>query len=469
MTKDEAGPHYWTVLFNYASQFPDYPTSNQRLHANTFIKDNINAFVCKECISHAYDYMSLHPIQSDNKKALVKWVCGLKNNANRHAGKAEVDCEAFYANNIGSGGCTTCSVINESPSYKGVSSVQKTYDESFYNIYDWDKRYPSLKRSFNFDGPASPGSPPPTPPMVPSATPMNQQPIAGQQSLQNPYLAGLDDFTKPVEEELDGVLKPLDNIYAFPASVVGIKSNEMNLAYTPEMATNLFQLLNQMFLTNFGSMFTTVLSSLGLLGVSIFAKNNLGHYDKLFVQNVTASLLFHTMNFINPRIKDEIIPSGTEFIEGLMAMDFEKIKKSLLYNYEGENSTQDLMAMLKNGKMKGKDGLIDMEKLKIPKSSVLGGAAASSFQASTIRDIQNSSQRGFDSRLGGVGNLGGGASNSGVLNKNDIERMFNQRRSSRLMSDYTYNKNLFSGYTPDFGILDDTNDEFAYILDNNLF
>lgn len=477
MTKQEAGPAYWTVLFNYAAQFPEYPTDSQRAHANSYIRNIVDSFVCQECVGHAREYMAMSPVQSDNRKALVKWMCGLKNNANRQEGKKEIDCDVFYEGNLGQGGCPTCSVINQTPVYKGVTRVQQPYDNSFYNIYDWDKRYPSLKRSFNFDGPANPGAPPytqatqPGSPIVPAASAQGQTPLANQQSLQNPYMLGLDEISKPVEEELDGILKPLDNIYAFPASVVGVKPSEFNLAYTPEMTANLFQLINQMFLTNFGSMATTFLTSVSLLGISVFAKNNISHYDKLFMQNTIASLLFHTMNFINPRIKDEILPSGTEFIEGLMAMDFEKIKKSLIYNYEAENSTDDLMAMLKHrgkGGSKG-GGLIDMEKLKVPKASLLGGGAASSFQASTIRDLQSASQRGFDSRLGGVGSLGGGASNTGVLNKNDIERMFNSRRSSRLMSDYTYNKNLFGSTTPDFGMLDDVNDEYGYIIDNNLF
>lgn len=473
-SKEEAGRATWAVLFNYAAQYPQNPTRDQRLHANNYIKDNINAFVCKDCINHSYAYMSSNPIATENREALVKWLCGLKNHSNRNEGKPEIDCQEFYNNNIGPG-CSTCSIINTKEVYKPVAK-KMDFNDDFFSVYAWEKRYPSLKKAFNFDGPPQPGVNP-NPTLSGSSTPISGP--ANQESLStNPFTVGLDDFSKPVEEELDGVLKPLDGIYTFPAQMVGIKPSEFNLAYTPEMAANLITLLNQMFLTNFGSLFSTFVGGVGLLGVSIFAKNNLGHYDKLFLQNLTASMLFHTLNFINPRIKDEVLPSATEFFDGLMTMNFEKVKHAMLYNYKGGNgdSPEELLDMLRAGKgsgLKVKNGIIDMDSLKQPKTSLLGGGASNSFQASTIRDLQASSQSAYDGRLGGVGSLGGGASNSGVLNKSDIERMFNSRAKYRgngtSMQDFTYSRSILGGYSPDFGMLDDAEQEFSYILDNNLF
>jgi hypothetical protein len=201
----------------------------------------------------------------------------------------------------------------------------------------------------------------------------------------------------------------------------------MNLAYTPEMLTNGISVVTQMYLTNAGSLLTSLISSLSLIGVSVVAKNNIANYDRLFIQNVAASLLFHTMNFLNPRIKDDVIPDLKKLVEGVMAMDTDKIKEALLFGDKessdggGNSNTRHLMEL-----MNARNGTIDMKRLK-----------------DNPRDLRATHGNG----LGGSG---------GSLTTDEFENMMS-------------NGGPVSGGTPtNYNTLADVHRKYDYILDNDL-
>lgn len=460
-TKEESGKHYWAVLFNSAAKFPDDASRDKKLETQDWIKKTISNFTCQSCIHHAFDFMAANPIDMSSKENLMKWMCRLKNNANMHAGKRQVDCDDFVKNNLDkSGGCKTCAIVPEikvdippaavKPPATAIPTA-KVEDLGNSSVWDWQQRYPSLKRSLQIT------------PLSTTTTEVTQtvEPSMSDLSERYPSLQGFDDTPVVQHEEMDGVLKPLDGLYSFPASLTEVKPYEFNLAYTPEMVANLSSLLSQMYLTNFGSLLTTVLGGLGLFGVSVLAKNSISHYDRLFIQNVVASLLFHSLNFINPRIKDEVLPAAQRFVEGLTTMNFEKVKGAVLYNYDnaGQATPEELMAMMEAG------AVVDMDRLRVPKVSYMGGPGHS-FSASSIRDMQNASQGMFDSRLSGVGptgSIGNGVSPS----KDVLERMYNDRSkyNTSSINDYTFRKTMGS---PNMGLLDSADQRFAYILDNDI-
>jgi hypothetical protein len=230
------------------------------------------------------------------------------------------------------------------------------------------------------------------------------------------------------------------------------------------MLTNLVTLLIQMYLTNFGSLAAVFTTSVSLFGISVVAKSNMSRYDRLFVQNVVASLLFHCLNYINPRIKDEVIPQGLKFIEGLTSMNLEKIKSAVLYNYQSPEdiSNNQLMAMAK-----GQAGVVDMEKLtKVPKTSFMAGPGHS-FASSTVRDMQNAGQASYDQRYGGINGMGGMGSGT-MTSKDDLARMYSQRGSGTSSSIRDYTMNNLGLNQPNYNRLGQIEDNFSFILDNNL-
>jgi len=468
----EAGKHYWSVLFNVAAQYPDHPTRDDKVDTNNFIKSTIKRFTCHECIDNAFDYIRKHPIESDNRESLMKWLCGLKNNANEHEGKETINCDQFILNSLNAeAGCKTCTLtpikapsVNLNPPKPANTVVptpavvtqtpKRTYelDPEFESVWNWDKRYPSLKKSLNIENREESvkigGS---------GAEESTEEFSERYPSLQG---FGFGERKQSQEEELDGVIKPLDSMYAIPAQIAGIKPHEMNLAYTPEMLTNTVSLITQVYFTSFGSLFTTVLSSLGLLGVSLFAKNNLSHYDRLFLQNTTASMLFHSLNFINPRLSQEVIPAAQQFVEGLMTMNFDKIKEAFLFGHKSEESekaksAQELLEMLETGGVV--NGKVDMDRL-----------AKMGPHAFSARDIQNASQP--SGTLGGIASGGfapdlrttggyGFKGTAGALTKDDIERMFNEKARYNVSNNHT---------NPNYGVLGAVEDKYGYILNNEI-
>lgn len=452
--KKTAGSHYWHVLFNIAAQYSDHPTRDDKINTHNLIKSIVSKFTCQDCISHAFDYMRKHPAELDNREALMKWLCGLKNNANIHEGKEVIDCDQFLLNSLNrSGGCKSCtvepirapSVSLNLPKLTPIAATPIIHDqpksevvnEEFESVWNWHKRYPSLKKSINIESDTnmSVGGGPPG---------------GGEQNLESQYpsLANLDsDFPRgpPEEEQLDGIIKPLDSFYAIPAKFLDIKASEMNLAYTPELISNVGSLLTQMYLTNFGSLLTTFTTSLGLIGVSVFGKGALSHYDRLLVQNMAASLLFHSLNFINPRIREDLMPSMNHFIEGVTTMNLDKIKQALLYGADnGDKESDELMDMLN-----ARDGKVNMDKL-MANPHMLANALAA-------RDLQNASQYNVPMDL--RTNSGMSSTPSGAVTKDDLEKLFQSRRP------------LSRGTTvsnPNYSVLESVDNKYGYILDNAL-
>lgn len=533
LTKNESGPHYWTVLFTYASSYPKDPDRNDKITAQNWIKNTISSFPCQNCINHAFEFINSNPINVDSREGLVKWLCALKNNSNQDEGKPLVDCSDFYKTRFNNTECSTCSLITTTNKPKktilkqnnnNLTNIPKKEEEFDYmrsSVFSsmWDKS-PSLKGNFTVSNNNSSAM------MATATNAGNTNDVVdvntgiGNNITQTfPSLNYFDEFRnsggqggqgqpvmmvqtpnglQPVgqaqgqaqEPELDGILKPLDSLYNFPAEMVGAKPSDVNLAYTPEFVANLYSLINQIFLTNFGSLLSISLASISLFGISVFAKNNLSYYDRLFLQNTVASIFFHGVNYINPRTKDEIIPMAKDFFDGLMSMDVEKMKKSLLYDNKNSGSNSDkkpeisdsvlaLALMDENMDPALKQKLIlasrggkhiDIEKMKEPRSSALslGSDISSSFASSSVRDMQNRSQSTYDSILGGSRAPGGGGG-SGIMNKSALEGLFNQRArynsASPTMRDYNMSKRFASPSVIDNSGLDSSYD---YILDNAL-
>lgn len=435
--KHISGPSYWNVLFNSAAQYPDNPTEEDKQDIISYIKNTVKRFTCANCVTNSLAFINNNPPTVYDKKSLVKWMCSLKNNANVHAGKPQINCDDFVNGSLGEE-CDSCNAVRPAAEAAAVTTVNKSLvtmpklDANYLSVWNFQDRYPSLKKAMSYTG---------TTDIQPSVTQITTSPGVGSvpatvpvpttnmndltskyPSLSN-FGLDLNDTGEPVVEELHGVLSALDNVYAVPAGWVGISPSQMNLAYTPEMLSNGISIVTQMYLTNAGSLLTSLLSSLSLIGISVVAKNNIANYDKLFIQNVAASLLFHTMNFLNPRIKDDVIPDLKKLFEGVMSLDTDKIKEALLFGDKDsspkEGSTKHLLEL-----MNAKNGAIDMKKLK-----------------DNPRDLRATHGNG----------LGGGG---GSLTTDEFENMMS-------------NGGPPSGGTPtNYNTLSDVHKKYDYILDN---
>lgn len=445
-SKEVAGTHYWSVLFNTAAQFPDSPTLEDKKDTSNFIKSTIKRFTCDSCIENAFDFIRKHPIDTDNRESLMKYICRLKNNANEHEGKQTIDCDQFVMNSLNKeAGCSSCTIEPIKSPTVTIPSIGKQqdtvlattavalpkpstpvvytpHDNNYMNIWNWENRYPSLKRSVSFIAAGQQQTEQPQQ----TGLPQNINQLQSKYPSLSNFDLDNDEDDQPHEEVMDGILTPIDSIYAVPANFLGLKPYEMNLAYTPEILTNGISLLSQMYLSNAGGLLTTLISSLGLLGVSIFARNSLSHYDRLFVQNTAASMLFHSLNFLNPRIKDELIPDLQKLSEGVMAMNVDKIKDALLFGHKSEGAITDEKTKELIEQIEAKNGKIDMKKLLEGHNDIPGD----------LRSIL------------GKGKQKG----SGSISRNDIDDMLKRHHGPS---------------NANYSALADTSNKFDYILEND--
>lgn len=435
-SKNEAGPAYWQTLFNIAANYPDNPTRSDKIDTSNLIKSIISRFVCKDCIDHAFEFINQHPIKLDNKEELMRYLCSLHNNANVHEGKPEINCNDFVMNSLNrSSGCKTCSLGSfRAPSVNTKNNeplppAPKTTLPNIGSVTSWESRYPSFqKRALMGESITTTVTPTAVTPSISSKYP----------SLAGMGLEPTETLITEQKEELDGILSPLDSIYAIPANLVGIKPQEMNLAVTPELVSNLTSMVSQIYMTNFGSIFTSALGGLGLFAISLFAKNAIGHYDKLLIQNISASLLLHTLNFLNPRIREEMITDGGKMFEGVTSMNFDKVKEALLYgHHKDEKSNKELMGEI-----------IDMNKLHKSYAGELN-------IKSSVPDLRM---------------LGANQTTTAPLTRGDIEAKFHSRSQLRSPLEHAYNRrNQMRPPEPDLTMLDQMEDSYGHILDSDLF
>ena len=447
--KSQSGSHYWHVLFNIASQYSLTPTRADKIDMSNLIKSIIAKFPCQKCVSHAFDFINQHPIRLDNREDLMKYLCELKNHSNQDEGKEPIDCNNFVLNSLNnsSGGCHSCSLGSFKAPYVNTKNneplpvpvpVKKTLP-NLGNVLAYETRYPSfqnLQKRAMFGGE--------------TITSGIQQPSSQDLASKYPSLAEIDPnavsntIEHEKEEELDGLLTPLDGIYSIPAGMVGIKPQEMNLATTPEIISNMVSMLSQIYMTNLGGMTVSGLGGLGLFIISMFTKNGLGRYDRLLLQNISSSLIMHTLNFLNPRIRDEMMEDGGKLIEGITSLDFDKIKSSLLFagkeEKDKEKSNKELLKQV-----------IDMDKL--PR------AYASATDPLNLKSSVN------DLRM-----LGTSSTTTAPMTRGQIESRFRERNQlSSPLDHVTDPYSIRRPHEPYDSMIDSMDDQYGYILDSSIF
>lgn len=116
-----AGKAYWQTIHNIAAQYPNYPTTNDKVKAKNFFTYLIDNFVCNECTNHAKEYIKKHEPDYSSKKALSKYFCDFHNHVNNKLGKPIVNCDLILNGNVNhdKATCPTCK----------VGGIKKNFDE----------------------------------------------------------------------------------------------------------------------------------------------------------------------------------------------------------------------------------------------------------------------------------------------------------------------------------------------------
>jgi Erv1 / Alr family len=203
------------------------------------------------------------------------------------------------------------------------------------------------------------------------------------------------------QEEARGITSYLDSMYAMPAEWSGVRSHDLNMAYTPEFITNSIMLLLRSNLSNMGSAVVGFVTSLALMAIGIFGKQGLTYGDRQLIVNLSASFLMGTLNYANPKIADSVIFDGKYLINAITNGKFgmETITSTVWETPEMYRAKEHKKHMM-------------MEE---PGISGGGGEVAITYgpgfsgATETVRAQQEASQRSYDvSRPGGAISLSQG-------------------------------------------------------------
>ena len=90
-TKQELGQAGWTLLHTMVANVAEQPTEGQRARIEAFLHALGHLYPCPDCAAHFRRHAKLHPIVSDSREGLSRWLCEAHNEVNVRNGK-----EAFY-------------------------------------------------------------------------------------------------------------------------------------------------------------------------------------------------------------------------------------------------------------------------------------------------------------------------------------------------------------------------------------
>lgn len=85
------GPHMWYILHIITFDYPNNPTSFDKIAYRDFFTNLKNILPCKDCRKHYNQFITDYPITPhlDRKTDLVKWLIQIHNFVNQSLGKKE--------------------------------------------------------------------------------------------------------------------------------------------------------------------------------------------------------------------------------------------------------------------------------------------------------------------------------------------------------------------------------------------
>ena len=135
------------------------------------------------------------------------------------------------------------------------------------------------------------------------------------------------EASRRFREEKVNALSFLDGLYAPFASIMGIRAADMNMYNTPTIISNATLTLMKSQLSPIGSLLITAVSSLGILGALALGKNGLNYGDKILMNAFGANMLFSTIDYMRPELKEDVIDGAMDLGEAVSTQQWNIVPK----------------------------------------------------------------------------------------------------------------------------------------------
>ena len=137
------------------------------------------------------------------------------------------------------------------------------------------------------------------------------------------------EASRRFREEKVNALSFLDGVYAPFASILGIRAADMNMYNSPTIISNATLTLMKSQLSPIGSLLMTAVSSLGILGALALTKNGLGYGDKMLMNVFGSNMLYSTIDYMRPELKEDVIGGAMDLGEVVSAQQWDYLPKIL--------------------------------------------------------------------------------------------------------------------------------------------
>lgn len=109
LNREELGNKSWNVLHSFAAAFPVKPTELEIANFKNLITSFTVLYPCEDCRNNFKELIENNPIQANNRKEAVMYLCGIHNQVNARIGKEIFDCTKAMEYWGGDCGCTDSS------------------------------------------------------------------------------------------------------------------------------------------------------------------------------------------------------------------------------------------------------------------------------------------------------------------------------------------------------------------------
>ena len=112
-------------------------------------------------------------------------------------------------------------------------------------------------------------------------------------------------------------------------AMFGIRAADMNMYNSPTIISNATLTLMKSQLSPIGSLLMTAVSSLGILGALALGKNGLGYGDKMLMNVFGSNMLYSTIDYMRPELKEDVIGGAMDLGEVVSAQQWNYLPKIL--------------------------------------------------------------------------------------------------------------------------------------------
>lgn len=133
LSKESAGPHFWTVIHSIGAKYPAKPTEDDVKETKSLLSGIMKrGFPCDNCVDDSKS--DIENLNFSNRKTLYESICEMHNKVNKKLNKPVVDCSTTLKLMDDCPTCTIPTVQKDDPVGLNINELKRSYKAIVENM-----------------------------------------------------------------------------------------------------------------------------------------------------------------------------------------------------------------------------------------------------------------------------------------------------------------------------------------------